>query len=141
MLGGVAHELESDGRTSRLCRRLVDGADGEVVDRCLECGVHLRAAVGRDADQPAWPNGGPRLLHGRVVLSDVDAVGVGRVDQVGAVVEDEKRVVRRRDRGEPLAGGDDLRVGGVLHPQLDEVDAGAEDATQELVGLVVADEV
>ncbi len=44
-------------------------------------------------------------------------------------------------RREPPAHGHDLLVGGVLHPQLDDVDAGAERAGEEVVGLVAAHEI
>jgi hypothetical protein len=43
--------------------------------------------------------------------------------------------------GEPAAGGHDLRVTGLFHPQLDDVHAADERTGEELVGLVAAHQI
>ncbi len=135
----VADEFEPDRGPPRLGRCLVNRADADVVDTGR--GVDLRRAVRGQADQPVRAGHGPRVRDVSVVLADMDAVRADRLHEVGPVVEDEQRAVRRRGGREPAAGGHDRVIAGVLHPQLDDVDAGPERAGQELVGSVVAHQV
>ena len=79
--------------------------------------------------------------HRGVRLAHVDPVGVGGVDQVGTVVEDEQRVVGVAGGPEAARRSEDLLVGAVLDAELDDVHATAQRGRQEVVGAVVADEV
>ena len=97
--------------------------------------------MGREPDDALGSDDRPRVGDRGVVLADVDAVGTGGDDKVGPVVEDEQRAVVGRGGGEPAPRGHDLLVGGVLHPQLDEVHAAGERAGEELVRPVVANQV
>src|SRR5204863_325049 len=77
----------------------------------------------RAADDAVRADRRARLRGGAVVLADVDAVGVARLHEVGAVVEDEQRAVRVGGGAERLRRLDQLLVGERLVAQLDQVGA------------------
>ena len=137
----VADELEPDRRSPGLGRGRVDRADADVVDRDVRRGIDLLGAVCGQPDQPFRSDGGAGVGDGGVVLPDVDAVGVHGRHQVGAVVEDEQRAVLGGRRREPPPRGHNRVVGGLLHPQLHDVDAGAKRAGEEVVGRVGAHQI
>ncbi len=138
---GVRHELDTDGGTARLRRRRVDGPDADVVDSGRRRRVDLRRTVRREADDPILADGGARLSHRDVVLTDMDTVGTARRRKVRPVVDDEQRTVLTAARGETLRGGEHLGIGSVLAAQLHDVDTAAQRGVDERERLRVADEV
>ena len=118
------------------------GADREVVDVGVGVGrVGLRGRVGRAADDPVRADRRARLRGRAVVLADVHAVGVARLHEVGAVVEDEQRAVRVGGGAERLRRLDQPVVGERLVAQLDQVGAAAQRGVEERARARVADEV
>src|SRR5947209_10074847 len=108
--GRVADELESDRRPAGLRRGGVHRPDSDVVDAEGSSGIDLLGGAGGEADDPAWADDRAGFVDRDVLLAAVHPVGAGRANQVGPVVEHEQRAMRRRGAGEPLPGGDDLRV-------------------------------
>ena len=88
----------------------MDGSDADVVHVGAGGRVDLRGAVGGKADEPVRPDELTGLRDGSVLLAHVDAVGVGGVDQVGTVVEDEQRVVGVAGVPEAACRSEDLLV-------------------------------
>jgi hypothetical protein len=78
--------------------------------------------VGREADDPLVAHRRARLRDGHVVLPDVDAVRVGGLDEVGPVVEHEQRPGFAAQRAGGPGRVEDLLVGRVLLPELEDVD-------------------
>ncbi len=73
------------------------------------------------------PRGGGR----RVVLAEVNPVGVERGDEVGAVVDQEQCSVLAAGAADDRAGVEELLIGGPLVAQLDGADATAEAVAEE----------
>jgi hypothetical protein len=120
----------------------VHGSDGEVVDVGVGVrGVGLRGCVRRASDDPLGADQRARGGGRAVVLADVHAVGGARVDEVGAVVEDEQRAVRVGGGAEVARGGDQPFVVERLVAQLDHVGATAQRRVEERPRAGVADEV
>ena len=80
--------------------RAEDGADAEIVRIALE----LRRGRRREADDRVGADGPPCVGKRCVALPDVDAVGAGALDEVGAVVQHEERAVRVARAPERLGG-------------------------------------
>ena len=81
-----------------------------------------------------------------VVLADVAAVGAGRCDEVGPVVEDQQRAGLVAQPAGDGGCGEQLLVAGLLVAQLDDVDAAGERRGEHALQraptrLAVADEV
>ena len=100
---------------------------GRAAPSAAHGGVDLLRRVCREPDQRVRSGRRACLGHGHVVLPDVDAVGAAVLDEVGAVVEDEQRVMRVRRGAERLRHRDQfLRAAGCLLAQLDDPGAAAE---------------
>ena len=110
----------------------MDGPDAEVVGAVRMRAVHLRRAVRRAADQRAGPGELARAGDRHVVLADVRAVGAGRDDEVGAVVEDEERARGGAELARDRGRGEQVVVRGVLLAQLEDVDAARERGPEDV---------
>ena len=102
----------------------MDRADADVVGHRAR--VDLLGAVGGQADERVGPGDCARLGDRAVVLADVHAVGAGRGDEVGPIVEDEQRASDLAPLARDGGSGEDLLVGRVLAAQLEDVDAAAQ---------------
>ena len=137
--GRVAHELEPHGGAPRLGRRLVHGADADVVGAAG--GVHLGGGMGREPDEPVLADQRPGRRHRRVVPAHMDPVRPDLGRQVGTIVEEEQRAVLGAAASEGLGGAQDRLVGRRFHPQLHDVDAAAQSTLEPDLGKRIADEV
>jgi glycine oxidase len=150
--GGVAHQLDADGRTAELRRRLVDGSDTDVVDERRAVGVgrsgrvDLRLGVRREADQHVVAEQRADVGDGRVVLSDVRAVGADLARDERAVVDDQQRADPLAQRARGVRDGGELVVGELLVAQLHDVDAAGDSRADHVgqlapAGFGVADQI
>ena len=138
MSGGVGDELQADGGTPGLGRRLVHRADRDVVDGLLASRVHLLRCVRRETDDSLRAEQLPRLGHRRVILADVHAIGIGLQCQVGPVVHHEQDVVLGADHLEALGGTENFVIVQVLAAELHQIDAALQRRVQERVGPGIA---
>ncbi len=83
--------------------------------------------MGGEPDDRARPDCRPRGGGRDVVLADVDAVGARREREVRTVVEQEADAGVGARLAHPRGLAQDVGVRGVLHPQLDQVDAAVEE--------------
>src|SRR5579859_1492707 len=137
--GGVAHEVKTHRRASRLGRRLVDGPDADVIHVARV--VNLLRRMGREPDQALRSDGGARLGNRRVVLTHMDSVRTGGLHQFRPVVEDEQGAVPGARLADEGGRSQNLVLRRSLHPQLDDVDTARQRRLQELAGRPVTDEV
>ena len=143
MRGGVAHQLEADGRAPGLGRGRVDRADADVVDEPRVDRVDLRRRVGGEPDQHVGADELAHLAHRHVLLADVHAVGAHLARDERAVVDDQQRAESLAERPRGVGDRDELLVREVLLAQLHDVDAAGDRRAQELGqrGARSADEV
>jgi hypothetical protein len=129
-------------RPPRFGRRRVHRSDADVVDvRVGAGGVDLLRRVGRAPHQRPGAGSGARRGRRAVVLPDVDAVGAGAGDQVGAIVQHEQCPELFAGSRESLRDADDLAIRRVLHPQLHDLDPARERGVQEAARLLATDEI
>ncbi len=138
MLRGVAHELEPDGRPSRLGGRLVQRTDADVVDQRLLDGVDLPTRMGGQPDQHVRPDELADLDGGHVLLSDVHPVRPHLDRDRGAVVDDQERSqpLTQSPRRKGYSG--QLAVVEVLLAQLHDLDPSRDGGAQKLRKLTPA---
>jgi len=120
-VGGDPYQLQARSRAPRLGRCGPAWADAEIVAvGGPETGGRRGnwvGVVGRQADQRVRPDDLPRHAQRQVALTQVECVGTGRADNIGAVVDCEQRsvpagrvredlarcqLVARLERAEPL---------------------------------------
>ena len=146
LAGRVGDQLEADAGPPLFGRRLPDRADADVVDRRLRRGRDLLLGVGREAEDRLRAEQLAGLGGGRVVLADVDPVGVAGAGQLGVVVDDEEGAVGVAEAAEGERRQLDLAPRQGLLAQLDDVDAAAQRGAQQRLWIAapragVADEV
>ena len=86
VLARVPDQRLPDRSAARLRRRGVDRAHADVVGQRLARRRYLPRRVRGDAHDRIRPEQGTRLVHGGVLLTNVDAVGLALERQLGPVV-------------------------------------------------------
>ena len=116
-----------------------EGAEGHVV-RAILAGLHgeVSAVVAGDAEGEGWADKGACFAGRGIGLADVDAVGAGLQDKVGAVVEEEGDAARLGDREKGVDGAAPVVVVGFLEAKLDGGDVACVEGASEGLGEVGA---
>ena len=101
------------------------GPAAKVVDRLVGAALEVGEAVCREPDDRLGSEDAAGQGHGRVVLADVDAVGIELERKVGAIVEDERHAEISRGVADEPSDFAAMHLAGVemLLPQLHDVDA------------------
>src|SRR5580658_8083126 len=93
--------------------------------------------MGREADDGRGSEDAARQRGRRVVLADVDAVGLDLEGEIGSVVQDEWHAQVGRDDPDQPGAGDQIPSRKLLVAELDDVDTAA-DAGNEEIGEIRA---
>ena len=97
--------------------RREDRPERDVVDRLAASLTGLLEAVRGSPDSQPRSRGRRDPRRGKVSLTEMDAIRIGRERQIEAIVHEEADVELARDRPDRLGPGERLRVGRVLGAQ------------------------
>jgi len=95
---------------------------GYVIGRSTSGGVNLLAIVSRHAQHPARSDNLPRRFGWNVILSDVDAVGLGGEGEIGSIINNQ-RGFTRQNTAQFTRQPNDLLCGGMLLAYLEQSSA------------------
>ena len=132
-LGGVAHELDSHRRTTRLGRRSPDRTDAKVVKPVdYRCGIDLLPRVSGETDPRRGADDPSSGRERQVFLTDVKDRSRRQEGDVGPIVGGPEPTMALRDRSKNLEKFQLLSGFDGLVSQLDDVHAARERRVEKL---------